>query len=86
MVWQPYVRANVWRDWGAEANTTFGIDQVPLIEQATRIEFGGGVTAKLGTSLSVFAQGGYQFATSESGTFGFRRDSVKGDIGVRYTW
>ena len=30
-VWQPYVRANLWRDWGAEATTTFGIDQVPLL-------------------------------------------------------
>jgi outer membrane autotransporter protein len=86
MIWQPYVRANVWRDWGAEATTTFGIDQVPLIEQATRLELAGGVTAKLGASLSVFAQGGYQFATSESGPNGFRRDSVKGDVGVRYTW
>ena len=34
-VWQPYVRTNIWRDWGAEATTTFGIDQVPLIEEAT---------------------------------------------------
>jgi outer membrane autotransporter protein len=86
MIWQPYVRANISRDWGAEATTTFGIDQVPLIEQATRLELAGGVTAKLGASLSVFAQGGYQFATSESGPNGFRRDSVKGDVGVRYTW
>ena len=31
-VWQPYARANLWRDWGAEATTTFGIDPVPLIE------------------------------------------------------
>ena len=23
-VWQPYVRANLWRDWGAEATTLFG--------------------------------------------------------------
>jgi len=32
-MWQPYVRANVWRDWDAQATTTFGIDQVPLNEQ-----------------------------------------------------
>jgi hypothetical protein len=70
----------------AEATTTFAIDQAPLIEQATRLEFAGGVTAKLGSNLSLFAQGCYQFATSESGANGFRRDSVKGDIGVRYTW
>jgi hypothetical protein len=34
-VWQPYVRANLWRDWGAQATTTFsGADLVPLLEQA----------------------------------------------------
>ena len=60
-VWQPYVRANLWRDWGAEATTTFGIDVVPLMEQATRLEFAGGVTAKLNPRVSLYAQAGYQF-------------------------
>ena len=41
-VWQPYVRANLWRDWGARATTTFsGVDLVPLLEQATRLQLGG---------------------------------------------
>lgn len=51
--WQPCVRATVWRDWGAETNTTFGVAQAPLIEQATQLEFAGGVTARLGTRWSV---------------------------------
>ena len=35
-VWQPYLRANVWRDWGAEANTVYsGTDVVPLVSQVT---------------------------------------------------
>jgi outer membrane autotransporter protein len=67
MLWQPYVQATVWRDWGAEATTTFGVDQATLIEQATRLEFAGGLTARLAPRLSLFAQGGYQFATDESG-------------------
>ena len=34
-VWQPYVRANLWRDWGAQATATYsGVDLVPLLEQA----------------------------------------------------
>jgi type V secretory pathway adhesin AidA len=65
VMWQPYVQANIWRDCGAEATTTLGTEGVPLIEQATRLEFAGGVTARLGPRLSVFAQGGYQFATDE---------------------
>ena len=81
-VWQPYARANVWRDWGAEATTTFGVDPVPLIEEATRLEFAGGVTAKLGGGVSLYAQAGYQFALDSA----FIRNGIQGDIGLRYVW
>jgi outer membrane autotransporter protein len=81
-VWQPYVRANVWRDWGAEATTTFGIDSVPLIEQATELEFAGGVTALLGRGVSLYAQAGYQFGLDGA----FLRNGIQGDIGLRYVW
>ena len=81
-VWQPYVRANVWRDWGAEATTTFGIDPVPLIEEATRLEFAGGVTAKLGGGVSLYAQAGYQFAPiTLSSAMAFRAISVSATSG-----
>jgi outer membrane autotransporter protein len=83
-VWQPYVRANLWRDWGAEATTTFGIDQVPLLEQATRLELAGGTTAKLTNRLSLYAQAGYQFAVAQ--TNDVSRNGVKGDFGLRYAW
>ena len=81
-VWQPYVRANLWRDWGAEATTLFGIDPVPLIEEATRLEFAGGVSAKLGPGVSLYAQAGYQFALDGA----FIRNGIQGDIGLRYVW
>ena len=66
LVWQPYARANVWRDWGAEATTLFGTDPVPLIEEATRLEFAGGLTAALGGGVSLYAQAGYQFAINSA--------------------
>ena len=81
-VWQPYVLANLWRDWGAEANTMFGGDSVPLIEHATRLEFAGGLSAKLLPGLSLYAQAGYQLATASQ----LRRDGVKGDFGMHYSW
>ena len=84
-VWQPYARVNLWRDWGAEATTTFGVDQVPLLEDATRLELAGGVTAKLDARLSLFAQAGYQFAVLQ-GSENTVRNGVKGDFGVRYAW
>jgi outer membrane autotransporter protein len=81
-VWQPYASANLWRDWGAEATTSFGIDQVPLIEQATRLEFAGGVTARLNASASLYAQLGYQFGLDGA----YLRNAAQGDIGLRYAW
>ena len=84
-VWQPYVRANLWRDWGAQPTTTFsGVDRVPLLEQATRVDLSAGVTTKINAGLSFYAQAGYQFAVED--TDGHERDGVRGDFGLRYTW
>jgi hypothetical protein len=41
------------------------------------------VTVSVGPQLGFYAQAGYQFAVSPSDA---RRDGVKGDIGLRYTW
>ena len=84
-VWQPYVRANLWRDWGAQATTTFsGADLVPLLEQATRLQLGGGLSARMNANVSVYANADYQFAVGD--TDGGRRDGIRGGAGVRYTW
>ncbi|HEV2159980.1 autotransporter outer membrane beta-barrel domain-containing protein [Bradyrhizobium sp.] len=83
-VWQPYALANVWRDFDANATTMFGTDAVRLLEQATRLEFAGGLSAKILPGLSLYAQAGYQFAVN--GTDGGKRDGVKGDFGVHYRW
>jgi outer membrane autotransporter protein len=60
----------------------FGSGAVPLIEEATRLEFAGGFSAKLLLNLSFYAQAGYQFGTSSQQ----RRDGIKGDFGLRYSW
>ena len=62
--------------------TLFGIDPVPLIEEATRLEFAGGVTALLGRGVSLYAQAGYQFGLDGA----FLRNGIQGDIGLRYVW
>ncbi len=84
-VWQPYVRANLWRDWGAQATTVFsGADLVPLLEQATRLQLGGGLSVRMNANVSLYANADYQFAVGD--TDGGRRDGVRGAAGVRYTW
>ena len=84
-VWQPYVRANLWRDWGAQATTVYsGVDLVPLLEQATRLQLGGGVSVRMNANVSLYANADYQFAVGD--TDGGKRDGVRGAAGVRYTW
>ncbi|MBC8742909.1 autotransporter outer membrane beta-barrel domain-containing protein [Paraburkholderia sp. UCT31] len=84
-VWQPYLRANIWRDWGAQATTTYsGVEQVPLAQQFTRMDFAAGVTAKLDARMSLYGQFGYQFSINSSATGS--RKGVWGDIGLRYLW
>jgi outer membrane autotransporter protein len=84
-VWQPYVRGNIWESWGAQATTTFGASpiQVPLLEQATWLEFAAGGTVKVNANWSAYAQAGYQFAVAPSNV---QRNGFTGDIGLRYTW
>ena len=83
-VWQPYLSGNLWRDWGAEANTVFsGADSVPLVNQATMLEFGGGLTGRINANVSVFANVDYEFAV---GSGDDRRNGVRGAFGARYTW
>jgi fibronectin-binding autotransporter adhesin len=84
-VWQPYLRANLWRDWGAEANAVYsGTDIVPLASQATMLEFGGGLTGRINANVSVFANVDYEFAVGASESE--KRNGVRGAFGARYTW
>jgi outer membrane autotransporter protein len=76
-VWQPYLRANLWHDWGAEAvlSSPGSVLQAPLLEAATRLEFVGGATVKIYTNLSFYVQAGYEFAVGSSIA---RRNGVRG--------
>jgi outer membrane autotransporter protein len=84
-VWQPYVLANVWQDWGGKSELAFAADttQVPLSNEATRLEFAGGVNYTLARSWSFFAQAGYQFAVAPANV---RRDGAEGIFGLQFTW
>lgn len=83
--WQPYLRANFWRDWGGDATTVYsGVDQVPLLEEAERLELGGGLTVKIDSEFSLYANGDYQSAVGD--TDGGKREGVRGALGLRYAW
>jgi outer membrane autotransporter protein len=87
-VWQPYLRANLWRDWSADANTVFsGKDVAPLESAATMVELGGGLTVRINANVSVYANADYEFAvgsTNDNERNGV--NGVRGAFGARYTW
>ena len=57
---------------------------MPLVNQATMLEFGGGLTGRINANVSVFANVDYEFAVGA--TDGDKRNSVRGALGARYTW
>ena len=84
-VWQPYLRANLWRDWGAEADTVYsGTDIVPLLSQTTMLELGGGLTGRINANVSVFANVDYEFAVGAAENE--KRNGVRAAFGAKYTW
>ena len=83
-VWQPYLRGNLWQDWGPDADTVFGTDSVPLVTRATLLQFGGGLTGKINANTSLFANVDYEFQVGAAN--GVRQNGVRGAFGVRYTW
>jgi outer membrane autotransporter protein len=84
-VWQPYLRANLWRDWGADANTVYsGTDIVQLASQTTMLELGGGLTGRINANVSVFANVDYEFPVGDAENE--KRNGVRGAFGAKYTW
>jgi outer membrane autotransporter protein len=84
-VWEPYIRANLWEDWGARSRNIYsGTDVVELLARGKRLQFGGGLTTKINANLSFYANADYEFAVGN--TDGGKRDGVRGAVGLRYTW
>jgi len=84
-VWQPYVRANLWRDEGARATVTYsGLHEAPLLEEGNRLQLGGGLNVRMNVNASLYVNADYQLSVGD--TDGGRREGLRGGAGVRYTW
>ena len=84
-VWQPYLRANLWRDWGADAQTVYsGTGVAPLKSRVTVLEVGGGLTVRINANVSVYANADYEFSVLDNDNV--ERNDVRGAVGARYSW
>lgn len=80
-VLQPYLKANLWHDFGGTDQLDFGADPISAERGGTSLELGGGVVAKLSDTLSVFATADY---TTNLG--GDKRRVWEGNLGLSVKW
>ncbi|WP_143746679.1 autotransporter family protein, partial [Caballeronia catudaia] len=79
---EPYLRANLWRYFGATDNATFaGVDVIPTNAAATTAQLGAGIVAKVSVRGSVFAN--LAWSTNLGGS---HRSALGGGLGVRWKW
>ncbi|WP_047908008.1 autotransporter outer membrane beta-barrel domain-containing protein [Pandoraea faecigallinarum] len=83
-LWQPYARINLWRAFSGSDSALFG-QSSPAIETGfgdTGLEFGGGITAKVTRSLSLYGQASYRWSLGGRN----RQSAAAGMLGVRLNW
>jgi len=78
---QPYLKANIWHDFGGTSHVNFGTTDISTEGRSTSFEFGGGVVAKLTDKVSLFATGDY---TTNLG--GDKRRILEGNLGISVKW
>ncbi|WP_217571151.1 autotransporter outer membrane beta-barrel domain-containing protein [Mesorhizobium sp. GbtcB19] len=78
---QPYLKANLWHDFGGTDRVDFEGTDISTESRSTSFEFGGGVVAKVTDKVSVFATGDY---TTNLG--GDKRRVLEGNLGVSVKW
>lgn len=81
MALQPYLKANLWRDFGGTDTVDFEGTNISTESRSTSFEFGGGVVAKVTDKVSVFATADY---TTNLG--GDKRHVLEGNLGLSVKW
>ncbi|QKC74505.1 autotransporter outer membrane beta-barrel domain-containing protein [Mesorhizobium erdmanii] len=78
---QPYLKANIWHDFGGTDTVSFDTTDITTQSRSTSFEFGGGVVAKVTDKVSIFATGDY---TTNLG--GDKRRILEGNLGISVKW
>ena len=81
-VWQPTSGGNLWEDWGRRRAPFFRGPTSPT--SGKRLQFGGGLAARINANLSFYANADYEFAVGN--TDGGKRDGVRGALGLGGNW
>ncbi|WP_252913532.1 autotransporter family protein [Aliihoeflea aestuarii] len=82
MTVRPYLKANLWHDFGSDHVASFAATPIVTQTGGTRLELGAGVVADVSTAISAFATASYTTALSGD-TDGH---SISGNVGLRVKW
>jgi outer membrane autotransporter protein len=77
----PYVQANVWHYFSGADEVNFDGASLASTFGSTAVEFGGGVAARVSGRFGLWA--GASYTTAIAGPY---RQTVKGDVGLRFRW
>jgi outer membrane autotransporter protein len=78
---QPYLKANLWHEFGATESISFGPNVIATELEGTLLEAGGGIVANVTENASIFATG--DFTTELDGE---RTRILEGNIGLSIKW
>ncbi|RPE81908.1 autotransporter outer membrane beta-barrel domain-containing protein [Vulcaniibacterium tengchongense] len=80
---QPYLKANLWHGFGGQDRLDFDGNVVVGEQAFNAFEFGGGVVARFNAHFSVYLVGDYTVDLDDAGE---DRESVEGNLGMRFAW
>jgi outer membrane autotransporter protein len=82
MLLQPYLKANLWQNFGGLDTVTFAsTDVIGTQRRASAFEIGGGMVARLSDALGIFVSAGYTTNLDDH-----RQQIVQGNLGLRVQW
>ncbi|ATU91718.1 autotransporter domain-containing protein [Phyllobacterium zundukense] len=80
-LFQPYVKANLWHNFGGTDAVLFGPDAITTESESTSLELGGGIVHDFSEKVSAFAVADYTFDLD-----GGNREIFEGNIGLTVKW
>jgi len=81
VVWLPYLKTNVWWSSGGGDTLLFAAFPITAQNRGTAVEVGGGLTAKLVPSVSLYGDASYLWSVD-----GPDVETWRGTVGLRVTW
>ncbi len=78
---EPYLKANLWHTFDTEDKVYFNTTSFENEVGATALELGGGLVARISSSVALYATGSYTMDLDAN-----RQESLSGNLGVRITW